>query len=324
MTGMTHLSAVSGSQRRDRARSGPRGCAGLLGLRRRWRPPLARRCCSRSSSSPVRSPASSEPPRWARRVARPEHLGAPAGIPVLSVAVLVLLGGTRGWPGPPASPCRPWRPSGLLLFTRPWGAAIGRGCRDGSRLGAGPRRPGGRPGDVRAGDRAAAGLGLRGRGRREPARRPIRRRPPRSRGGHRAVSVGRRATAAGWVAWLAACRHSPSPGSPAPPRTRRAARALARTGARRGAAGGGRPCSLVVAGRWLGHHARRRPILPVLSSRCSASVRRVPTPAVTWPPAGGGSSPATSGRVTGWCSRPAPAARSSSTPGRTRPASTPA
>ncbi len=125
-TGMTHLSAVSGSNVAI-VLAFALGGAGLLGVRRRWRPYVA--AAALAAFVVLARPEPS--------VLRAATMGAigllglsrsrrAAGIPVLSAAVLVLL------------VIDPWLSRsygfalstlatlGLLLFTRSWGEAIGR------------------------------------------------------------------------------------------------------------------------------------------------------------------------------------------------------
>ncbi|WP_406830236.1 ComEC/Rec2 family competence protein [Pedococcus sp. KACC 23699] len=126
VTGMTHLSAVSGSNVAI-VLTFALGGAGLLGVRRRWRPVVA--ALALAGFVVLARPEPS--------VIRAATMGAigliglsrsrrAAGIPVLSAAVLVLL------------VIDPWLSRsygfalstlatlGLLLFTRSWGEAIGR------------------------------------------------------------------------------------------------------------------------------------------------------------------------------------------------------
>ncbi len=125
-TGMTHLSAVSGSNVAI-VLAFALGGAGLLGVRRRWRPYVA--AAALAGFVVLARPEPS--------VIRAATMGAigliglsrsrrAAGIPVLSAAVLVLLVVDPWLSRSYGFALSTLATLGLLLFTRSWGEAIGR------------------------------------------------------------------------------------------------------------------------------------------------------------------------------------------------------
>ena len=126
VTGMTHLSAVSGSNVAI-VLAAALGLAGLIGLRRRWRPPLAAALLLafvilvRPEPSVVRAAAMGAVGLLGLSTSRRR-----TGIPALSVAVLVLLVWDPWLSRSAGFALSTLATLGLLLFAGPWGAAIGR------------------------------------------------------------------------------------------------------------------------------------------------------------------------------------------------------
>ena len=139
VTGMTHLSAVSGSNVAI-VLAAALGLAGLLGLRRRWRPPLAAVLLLafvvlvRPEPSVVRAAAMGAVGLLGLSTSRRR-----AGIPALSVAVLVLLVWDPWLARSAGFALSTLATLGLLLFAGPWGAADRPRCsRRGSAVGDRP------------------------------------------------------------------------------------------------------------------------------------------------------------------------------------------
>ncbi|HEU4998877.1 MAG TPA: ComEC/Rec2 family competence protein, partial [Lapillicoccus sp.] len=287
VTGMTHLSAVSGSNVAI-VLGAALGLAGVVGLRRRWRPVLAALLLLgfvvlvRPEPSVVRAAAMGAVGLLGLSTSRRR-----AGLPALSVAVLALLVWDPWLARSAGFALSTLATLGLLLFAAPWGAAIGRVL---------PRRVHGW-GPAFAVPVAAqlmcapvivllqssvSVVGVLANLLAAPLVAPA------TVLGVAAalLSVGS-TTVAGWVAWLAALptlaiaaiarTAAEAPLATVPwPGTGAGAAALALVGV-----------GLVVAGPWLAHHARRRPLLPVgvLVLGLGAAV---PTQTVTWPAGGWG------------------------------------
>ena len=125
-TGMTHLSAVSGSNVAI-VLAFALGGAGLLGVRRRWRPAIAGLALAgfvvlaRPEPSVIRAAT-----MGAIGLIGLSRSRRAAGIPVLSAAVLVLLVVDPWLARSYGFALSTLATLGLLLFTRSWGEAIGR------------------------------------------------------------------------------------------------------------------------------------------------------------------------------------------------------
>jgi competence protein ComEC len=282
VTGMTHLSAVSGSNVAI-VLTAALGLAGLLGLRRRWRPPLAAVLLLgfvvlvRPEPSVVRAAAMGAVGLLGLSTSRRR-----AGIPALSVAVLVLLGGDPWLSRSAGFALSTLATLGLLLFAGSWGVAIGR-CLPRRIRGWGPALAVPVAAQLVCApvivvlQSSVSVVGVVANLFAAPFVAPAT-----VLGVATALLSVVSTTAAGWVAWVAALP------------TLAIAR-IARTAADAPLAtipwpgtglGAGLLAAaallLVVAGPWLGHHARRRPLLPVGVVVFSIGAA-VPTQVVTWP-----------------------------------------
>jgi len=287
LTGMTHLSAVSGSNVAI-VLAAALGLAALLGLRRRWRPPLAAVLLLlfvvlvRPEPSVVRAAAMGAVGLLGLSTSRQR-----AGIPALSVAVLTLLVWDPWLARSAGFSLSTLATLGLLLFAGPWGAAIGRLL----------------PTRIRSWGPALAvpvaaqlmctpvivllqsSVSVVGVVANLLAAPFV---PPATVLGVTTALVSVvSTTVAGWIGWLAAVptlaialiarTAAGAPVATVPwPGTGVGAAALALIG-----------LLLVVSGPWLTHHARRRPLLPLAAALLGVGAA-VPTQVLTWPLTGWG------------------------------------
>jgi competence protein ComEC len=282
VTGMTHLSAVSGSNVAI-VLGAALGLAGVAGLRRRWRPPLAAVLLLgfvvlvRPEPSVVRAAAMGAVGLLGLSTSRRR-----AGLPALSAAVLVLLVWDPWLAQSPGFVLSTLATLGLLLFAGAWGTAIGRML----------------PSRIRSWGPAFAvpvaaqlmcapvivllqsSVSLVGIAANLLAAPFVA--PATVLGVVTALLSVVSTTVAGWVAWLAALPTL-------------AIALIARTGAETPLATVPWPgtgvgaallallaVALVLAGPWLGHQARRRPLLPIGVAVLGVG-GVVPTQVVTWP-----------------------------------------
>jgi competence protein ComEC len=287
VTGMTHLSAVSGSNVAI-VLGAALGLAGLLGLRRRWRPALAAILLLgfvvlvRPEPSVVRAAAMGAVGLLGLSTSRRR-----AGLPALAVAVLVLLSWDPWLARSAGFALSTLATLGLLLFAAPWGVAIGRllpqRVRSWGPAFAVPVAAQlmcapvivmlqssvcvvGVPANLLAAPFVAPATVL---------------------GVSTALISVASTTVAGWVAWLAAL-----PTLAIAAIARAAAEAPLATVPWPGTGVGAVALSLlgvglVTAGPWLGHQARRRPLLVIGPAVIGIGVA-VPTQTVTWPATGWG------------------------------------
>jgi competence protein ComEC len=282
VTGMTHLSAVSGSNVAI-VLDAALGLAGLLGLRRRWRPPLAAVLLVafvvlvRPEPSVVRAAAMGAVGLLGLSTSRRR-----AGVPALSVAVLALLVWDPWLSRSAGFALSTLATLGLLLFAAPWGAVIGR--RLPVRLRSwGPALAVPVAAQLMCApvivllQSSVSVVGVVANLVAAPFVAPAT-----VLGVTTALVAVVSTTVAGWVGWLAALptlaiawvahTAADAPLATVPwPATGLGAVSLALVAV-----------LLVVAGPWLLHHARRRPLLPVGVAALGLGAA-VPTTAVTWP-----------------------------------------
>jgi competence protein ComEC len=285
VTGMTHLSAVSGSNVAI-VLGAALGLAGLLGVRRRWRPVLAAVLLLgfvvlvRPEPSVVRAAAMGAVGLLGLSTSRRR-----AGVPALSVAVLVLLVWDPWLARSAGFALSTLATLGLLVFAGPWGSAIGRVL---------PKRTK-RWGPALAVPVAAqlmcapvivmlqSSISVVGALANLLAAPFVA--PATVLGVATALLSVLSTTVAGWVAWLAAVptlaiariarTAAEAPLATVPwPGTGLGAGTLAIIGV-----------GVVLAGPWLGHHARRRPLLVIGPAVVGLGIV-VPTQTVTWPATG--------------------------------------
>ncbi|MEP6649839.1 MAG: ComEC/Rec2 family competence protein [Lapillicoccus sp.] len=287
VTGMTHLSAVSGSNVAI-VLTAALGLAGLLGLRRRWRPPLAAILLVgfivlvRPEPSVVRAAAMGAVGLLGLSTSRRR-----AGIPALSVAVLVLLVWDPWLARTAGFALSTLATLGLLLFAGPWGVAVGRLLPTRIR-GWGPAFAVPVAAQLMCApvivllQSSVSVVGVIANLLAAPFVAPAT-----VLGVATALLSVVSTTVAGWVGWLAAV-----PTLAIARIARTAADAPLVTVPWPGTAFGAvllalAALGLVVAGPWLGHHARRRPVLPVGVAVFGIGAA-IPTHVVTWPLPGWG------------------------------------
>ena len=232
-TGMTHLSAVSGSNVAVVLAAGI-GLCRVLGIRRRWRPVVAASPAGRlRGPRPARAQRAPGRRHGGDRADGAERLasasrrpgagrcrGGAAGDRPVAVAIVRLRPLDAGDAG--AAALR--RHVGSVVRPLPARPPALAGRRD--------RDPGGGAGDVRSGGGAAAGFGQRGRGAGEPARCAAGRAGHRA-GGHGGTARGRRRSRRGGRGLgRRCCRRPGSPGWHDPAPTCRWARCPGPTGHR--------------------------------------------------------------------------------------------
>ncbi len=287
VTGMTHLSAVSGSNVAI-VLAAALGLAGLLGLRRRWRPLLAAVLLLafvvlvRPEPSVVRAAAMGAVGLLGLSTSRRR-----AGLPALSVAVLVLLVWDPWLARSAGFALSTLATLGLLLFAGPWGAAVGRLLPMRIR-GWGPALAVPVAAQLMCApvivllQSSVSVVGVVANLFAAPFVAPAT-----VLGVATALISVVSTTVAGWVGWLAALptlaiarvarTAAGVPLATVPwPGTGVGAALLALVGV-----------GLVVAGPWLGHQARRRPLLPVGVVMFAVGAA-VPTHVLTWPLPGWG------------------------------------
>jgi competence protein ComEC len=287
VTGMTHLSAVSGSNVAI-VLAAALGLAAFLGLRRRWRPPLAAVLLLlfvvlvRPEPSVVRAGAMGAVGLLGVSTSRRR-----AGLPALSVAVLTLLVWDPWLARSAGFSLSTLATLGLLLFAGPWGAAIGRllptriqcwgpalAVPVAAQLMCAPI--------IVLLQSSVSVVGVVANLLAAPFLAPAT-----VLGVATALVSVVSTTVAGWIGWLAAVptlaiaqiarTAANAPVASVPwPGTGVGAAALAVFGV-----------LLVVTGPWLAHQARRRPLLPVGAALLGIGAA-VPTQVVTWPLTGWG------------------------------------
>ncbi len=282
VTGMTHLSAVSGSNVAI-VLTAALGLAGWLGLRRRWRPPLAAVLLLafvvlvRPEPSVVRAAAMGAVGLLGLSTSRRR-----AGIPALSVAVLVLLVWDPWLARSSGFALSTLATLGLLLFAGSWGAVVSRRLPTRIR-GWGPAFAVPMAAQLMCApvivllQSSVSVVGVAANLVAAPFVAPAT-----VLGVATALVSVASTTAGGWVAWLAAL-----PTLAIARVARTAADAPLATVPWPGTAVGATLLALgtvgvVLAGPWLGHQARRRPLLPVGVVVLSIGAV-VPTHVLTWP-----------------------------------------
>jgi len=287
VTGMTHLSAVSGSIVAI-VLAAALGLAAFLGLRRRWRPPVAAVLLIlfvvlvRPEPSVVRAAAMGAVGLVGLGTSRRR-----AGIPALSVAVLTLLVWDPWLARSAGFSLSTLATLGLLLFAGPWGAAVGRLLPTRIRS-WGPALAVPVAAQLMCApvvvllQSSVSVVGVVANLLAAPFVAPAT-----VLGVATALVSVVSTTVAGWIGWLAAVPTlaiaqiariaAGAPVATVPwPGTGVGAAVLALIGA-----------LLVVGGPWLVHQARRRPLLPVGAALLGIGAA-VPTQVVTWPLPGWG------------------------------------